>query len=57
MAEVMKSSSSSSTLCRGAQPSRETLQYQEAGRQEKVILGEKSMSKGVKNRRGHFLLE
>lgn len=57
MAEVMKSSSSSSTLCRGAQPSRETLQYQEAGRQEKVILGGKSMRKGVKNRRGHFLLD
>lgn len=36
----MKRSSSSSTLCRGAQPrgSRVPLQYQEAGRQERVIL-------------------
>lgn len=36
----MKSSSSSSSLCLGAHPrdSRDTLQYQEAGRQEKVIL-------------------
>lgn len=44
MAEVMKSSTSSSSLCLGAQPrdSWDTLQYQEAGRQEKVILWRKN---------------
>lgn len=42
----MKSSSSSS-LCLGAQPrdNRDTLQYQEAGRQEKVILWRKNTTK------------